>query len=59
MTARFRFIYRTIMTLVLASVLTACGSRYHIRHDKAPLREPTALEMQDAIVTNEKKKCQC
>ncbi|RXF06717.1 septal ring lytic transglycosylase RlpA family protein [Pseudoalteromonas sp. PS5] len=55
MTARFHFIYRTIMTLVLASLLTACGSRYHIRHDKAPLREPTALEMQDAIVTNEKK----
>ncbi|MCO7199324.1 MULTISPECIES: septal ring lytic transglycosylase RlpA family protein [Pseudoalteromonas] len=55
MTVRITLISKLVLVLALLSVLSACGSRYHIRHDKAPLREPTELEMQDAIVTNEKK----
>ncbi|OHU85721.1 MULTISPECIES: septal ring lytic transglycosylase RlpA family protein [Pseudoalteromonas] len=41
--------------ILLLLLLSACSSRYHIKHDKAPLRAPTELEMQDAIVTNEAK----
>ncbi|CAH9049498.1 Endolytic peptidoglycan transglycosylase RlpA [Pseudoalteromonas holothuriae] len=36
-------------------LLNACSNRYHIKHDKAPLRAPTELEMQDAVITNEAK----
>ncbi|MCG7533902.1 septal ring lytic transglycosylase RlpA family protein [Pseudoalteromonas sp. OOF1S-7] len=36
-------------------VLSACSSRYHVKQDKAPLRAPTELEMQDALVTSEAK----
>ena len=39
----------------LLTLLSACSSRYHIKQDKAPLRAPTALEMQDALITNEAK----
>ncbi|NOU52558.1 septal ring lytic transglycosylase RlpA family protein [Pseudoalteromonas sp. JBTF-M23] len=41
--------------LLLISMLSACSNRYHIKHDKAPLRAPTVLEMQDAVLTNEVK----
>ncbi|MFC3033772.1 septal ring lytic transglycosylase RlpA family protein [Pseudoalteromonas fenneropenaei] len=46
-----------ILTLSLAAGLAGCSSpsRYHIRQDAAPLRSPTVLEMQDALVTNERK----
>lgn len=40
---------------ILLSLLSACSSRYHIKNDKAPLRAPTSLEMQDALITNEAK----
>lgn len=44
-----------LLALLTMTLLSACSSRYHMRHDKAPLRTPTELEMQDAVVTNEKK----
>ncbi|WP_440053777.1 septal ring lytic transglycosylase RlpA family protein [Pseudoalteromonas sp. T1lg65] len=47
--------FNTLLLIIIFLTLTACSSRYHIRHDKAPLRVPTALEMQDAIVTDEAK----
>ncbi|AZN32207.1 MULTISPECIES: septal ring lytic transglycosylase RlpA family protein [Pseudoalteromonas] len=43
----------------LICMLSACSSgsnsRYHMEHDAAPLRAPTALEMQDAVVVDVKK----
>ncbi len=49
------FGYRPFFVLTVL-LLTACSSgRYEIRHDAAPLRAPTQLEMQDAEVANEPK----
>ncbi|WP_404340546.1 septal ring lytic transglycosylase RlpA family protein [Pseudoalteromonas mariniglutinosa] len=51
--------YNIIKILIITSVITllaACSSsnagRYSMRHDSAPLRKPTVLEMQDAVVTD-------
>jgi len=48
-------LYKQLIIIILVSLfLTACSSsnsRYSMRHDAAPLRAPTELEMQDAIVT--------
>ena len=49
------FTLRVLITVFLILTLSACSSssnRYHMRHDSAPLRAPTALEMQDAIITD-------
>jgi rare lipoprotein A len=46
---------KILVIFCLLTLLNACSSRYHIKHDKAPLRAPTALEMQDALITNEAK----
>ncbi|KAA1163632.1 septal ring lytic transglycosylase RlpA family protein [Pseudoalteromonas fuliginea] len=50
-----KFTLRVLITVFLILTLSACSSssnRYHMRHDSAPLRAPTALEMQDAIITD-------
>ncbi|WP_425281510.1 septal ring lytic transglycosylase RlpA family protein [Pseudoalteromonas xiamenensis] len=45
-----------ILACLVLGFLTACSAgRYHIRQDAAPLRTPTPLEIQDALVTNEAK----
>ncbi|MDK1287094.1 septal ring lytic transglycosylase RlpA family protein [Pseudoalteromonas umbrosa] len=44
-----------LLPLSAILLLSACSSRYHTSQDKAPLRAPTELEMQDAKVTNEPK----
>ncbi|ESP94049.1 MULTISPECIES: septal ring lytic transglycosylase RlpA family protein [Pseudoalteromonas] len=44
-----------LIPLTALLLLSACSSRYHTNQDKAPLRAPTELEMQDAKVTNEPK----
>ena len=48
-------LYKQLIIITLVSLfLSACSSsssRYSMRHDAAPLRAPTELEMQDAIVT--------
>ncbi|KZN50618.1 septal ring lytic transglycosylase RlpA family protein [Pseudoalteromonas luteoviolacea] len=44
-----------LLPLSAILLLGACSSRYHTSQDKAPLRAPTELEMQDAKVTNEPK----
>ncbi|KZN63547.1 septal ring lytic transglycosylase RlpA family protein [Pseudoalteromonas luteoviolacea] len=44
-----------LLILVVLLSQAACSNRYHTRQDKAPLRAPTQLEMQDAKVTNEAK----
>ncbi|WP_033034943.1 septal ring lytic transglycosylase RlpA family protein [Pseudoalteromonas marina] len=50
---------QTLIIILIAITVSACSSgssgRYHMRHDSAPLRAPTALEMQDAIVTEVQK----
>lgn len=48
--------YLLFFGIAMMLLLSGCSnSRYHISQDKAPLRAPTALEMQDAVVTNESK----
>ncbi|ALQ08738.1 septal ring lytic transglycosylase RlpA family protein [Pseudoalteromonas fuliginea] len=50
-----KFTLRVLITVFFILTLSACSSpsnRYHMRHDSAPLRAPTALEMQDAIITD-------
>jgi rare lipoprotein A len=43
------------LTLLLLMLLSACTtSRYSHKHDSAPTRPPTTLELKDATVTNEK-----
>ncbi|MEL0633211.1 septal ring lytic transglycosylase RlpA family protein [Pseudoalteromonas carrageenovora] len=37
--------------MLLLSACSGPSSRYSMRHDAAPLRAPTTLEMQDAVVT--------
>lgn len=41
-----------ILFLLLLNACSSQNGRYSMRHDSAPLRAPTALEMQDAIVGN-------
>ena len=52
MTQRVNYLLIALFSVLLA----ACSSssqqgRYAMEHDAAPLRKPTELEMQDAIVT--------
>ena len=53
MTQRVNYLLMALFSVLLA----ACGTlrsqprRYAMEHDAAPLRKPTELEMQDAIVT--------
>lgn len=49
--------YVLFLTFFTTFLLSGCSSnsRYQISQDKAPLRVPTELEMQDAVVTNESK----
>ena len=43
------------LTLLVLMLLSACTtSRYSHKHDSAPTRPPTTLELEDATVTNEK-----
>ena len=46
-----QLIFTTLLILLLSACSSGSGSRYSMRHDAAPLRAPTTLEMQDAIVT--------
>ncbi|MBH0058224.1 septal ring lytic transglycosylase RlpA family protein [Pseudoalteromonas sp. SWXJZ94C] len=53
-----RLYIQLLLTTLLITLLSACSSsnsgsssRYSMRHDSAPLRVPTAIEMQDATVT--------
>ncbi|MBB1280355.1 MULTISPECIES: septal ring lytic transglycosylase RlpA family protein [unclassified Pseudoalteromonas] len=46
-----QFIFTTLLILLLSACSSGPSSRYSMRHDAAPLRAPTTLEMQDAIVT--------
>ncbi|MBQ4831685.1 septal ring lytic transglycosylase RlpA family protein [Pseudoalteromonas sp. MMG010] len=45
-----RFIYIFTMLLLLNACSSGSTSRYSMEHDAAPVRAPTALEMQDAKV---------
>ena len=50
-----RLYIQLLLSTLLIIFLSACsnsGSRYHMRHDTAPLRAPTVLEMQDAVITD-------
>lgn len=49
--------YLLSLVFIATILLSGCSnsSRYHISQDKAPVRAPTELEMQDAVVTNESK----
>ncbi|WP_026111314.1 septal ring lytic transglycosylase RlpA family protein [Pseudoalteromonas ruthenica] len=49
-----RALVLTLITLLISACSTPSG-RYHMRHDAAPLRQPTALELQDAVITDEPK----
>ena len=46
-----QLIFTTLLILLLSACSSGPSSRYSMRHDAAPLRAPTTLEMQDAIVT--------
>jgi len=46
-----QLIFTTLLILLLSACSSGSSSRYSMRHDAAPLRAPTTLEMQDAIVT--------
>ncbi|GAB0110707.1 septal ring lytic transglycosylase RlpA family protein [Pseudoalteromonas distincta] len=46
-----QLVFITLLIMLLSACSGGSGSRYHMRHDAAPLRPPTTLEMQDAIVT--------
>ncbi len=44
------------LAIIVILLLSACtSSRYSMRHDAAPLRSPTQLELQDAAITIEPK----
>ena len=48
---------KQLLLLISSILISACApsGRYSMRHDAAPIREPFPEEMQDAIVTSEKK----
>ncbi|MBQ4857937.1 septal ring lytic transglycosylase RlpA family protein [Pseudoalteromonas sp. MMG007] len=46
-----KLLFITSLMLLLSACSSAPSSRYSMRHDAAPLRAPTTLEMQDAVVT--------
>ena len=50
-----QLIFTTLLILLLSACSSGPSSRYSMRHDAAPLRAPTTLEMQDAIVTEVQK----
>lgn len=55
MQVSIRVVFITLLFMLLNACSSGANSRYHMRHDSAPLRAPTALEMQDAIVTDVQK----
>ncbi|TMP02865.1 septal ring lytic transglycosylase RlpA family lipoprotein [Pseudoalteromonas sp. S3178] len=50
-----KLLFITSLILFLSACSSGPSSRYSMRHDAAPLRAPTTLEMQDAVVVDVKK----
>ncbi|ASM49461.1 rare lipoprotein A [Pseudoalteromonas espejiana DSM 9414] len=50
-----KLLFITSLILLLSACSSGSSSRYHMKHDAAPLRAPTTLEMQDAVVVDVKK----
>ncbi|MFY8272810.1 septal ring lytic transglycosylase RlpA family protein [Pseudoalteromonas sp. SSDWG2] len=54
--------FRALVLLSMCLLVAACSSgpngnsgRYSMTHDAAPMRQPTAIELQDAVITDEPK----
>ena len=50
-----QLLFISALIFMLSACSSGSNSRYHMEHDAAPLRAPTALEMQDAVVVDVKK----
>lgn len=49
------YLKKCLLLSLMLGIAACSNSRYHIKHDSAPLRKPTASEMQDAKVVTVKK----